>query len=91
MLRYVLDTLPFPWALRTLTQVADSAVGRWFRLEGSGHPREREGSRFMVSCLRFKGLSGAHPENRLTSVQVLQHGSVHTFSSLFIIDTSAFR
>lgn len=51
MLRYVLDTLPFPWALRTLTQVADSAVGRWFRLEGSGHPREREGSRFMVSCL----------------------------------------
>ncbi|KAF7315662.1 Purine transporter [Mycena indigotica] len=26
--------------------VADSFVGRWFRLEGSGHPREREGSRF---------------------------------------------
>ncbi|KAJ7209568.1 permease family-domain-containing protein [Mycena pura] len=26
--------------------VADSAVGRWFRLEGSGHPKERIGSRF---------------------------------------------
>ncbi|KAF7291523.1 Purine transporter [Mycena kentingensis (nom. inval.)] len=26
--------------------VADSVVGRWFRLEGSGHPKEREGSRF---------------------------------------------
>ncbi|KAG7442233.1 uncharacterized protein BT62DRAFT_936350 [Guyanagaster necrorhizus] len=27
-------------------QVADSFVGRWFKLEGSGHPRERIGSRF---------------------------------------------
>lgn len=26
--------------------VADSLVGRWFKLEGSGHPRERVGSRF---------------------------------------------
>ncbi|KAF7321502.1 hypothetical protein MKEN_00671000 [Mycena kentingensis (nom. inval.)] len=26
--------------------VADSFVGRWFRLEGSGHPNERVGSRF---------------------------------------------
>ncbi|KAJ7072506.1 permease family-domain-containing protein [Mycena amicta] len=26
--------------------VADSFVGRWFRLEGSGHPKERIGSRF---------------------------------------------
>ncbi|KAF7375980.1 hypothetical protein MSAN_00012600 [Mycena sanguinolenta] len=26
--------------------IADSFVGRWFRLEGSGHPRERIGSRF---------------------------------------------
>ncbi|CAK5281425.1 unnamed protein product [Mycena citricolor] len=25
---------------------ADSVVGRWFRLEGSGHPKERIGSRF---------------------------------------------
>lgn len=32
-------------------QVADSVIGRWFRLEGSGHPREREGSRFMVCRL----------------------------------------
>ncbi|CAL1702767.1 unnamed protein product [Somion occarium] len=28
--------------------VADSYVGRWFRLEGSGHPRERIGSRFLT-------------------------------------------
>ncbi|KAK0234664.1 hypothetical protein EDD85DRAFT_89518 [Armillaria nabsnona] len=27
-------------------QVADSFVGRWFKLEGSGHPKERLGSRF---------------------------------------------
>ncbi|THG97398.1 hypothetical protein EW026_g4593 [Hermanssonia centrifuga] len=28
--------------------VADSFVGRWFHLEGSGHPRERIGSRFLT-------------------------------------------
>ncbi|KAG9312542.1 permease family-domain-containing protein [Chiua virens] len=39
-------TLTF--ADRLNAQVADSVVGRWFRLEGSGHPREREGSRFMT-------------------------------------------
>ncbi|KAN0078174.1 Permease family domain containing protein [Tylopilus felleus] len=39
-------TLTF--ADRLNAQVADSAIGRWFRLEGSGHPREREGSRFMT-------------------------------------------
>ncbi|KAJ7245431.1 permease family-domain-containing protein [Mycena rebaudengoi] len=27
-------------------RVADSFAGRWFRLEGSGHPKERIGSRF---------------------------------------------
>ncbi|KAJ8091827.1 hypothetical protein PM082_021063 [Marasmius tenuissimus] len=31
---------------RLNAQVADSIVGRWFKLEGSGHPRERIGSRF---------------------------------------------
>ncbi|KAH9939648.1 xanthine/uracil permease [Epithele typhae] len=31
---------------RLNAQVADSVVGRHFRLEGSGHPKEREGSRF---------------------------------------------
>ncbi|KAG0699974.1 permease family-domain-containing protein [Suillus ampliporus] len=36
------------FADRLNAQVADSAVGRWFRLEGSGHAREREGSRFMT-------------------------------------------
>ncbi|EJD38349.1 xanthine/uracil permease [Auricularia subglabra TFB-10046 SS5] len=28
------------------TRVADSAVGRWFRLDGSGHPGARAGSKF---------------------------------------------
>ncbi|KAG9225487.1 hypothetical protein CCMSSC00406_0002990 [Pleurotus cornucopiae] len=28
--------------------VADSFVGRWFHLEGSGHPKERVGSRFLT-------------------------------------------
>ncbi|KAG1815350.1 permease family-domain-containing protein [Suillus variegatus] len=36
------------FADRLNAQVADSAIGRWFRLEGSGHAREREGSRFMT-------------------------------------------
>ncbi|KAF9267194.1 xanthine/uracil permease [Marasmius fiardii PR-910] len=31
---------------RLNAQVADSFIGRWFKLEGSGHPRERIGSRF---------------------------------------------
>lgn len=30
--------------------VALSPVGTWFRLEGCGHPKERGGSRFLVSC-----------------------------------------
>ncbi len=29
-------------------RVAHSVVGRWFRLEGSGHPLERKGSRFVT-------------------------------------------
>lgn len=29
--------------------VALSPVGTWFRLEGCGHPKERAGSRFLVS------------------------------------------
>ncbi|KAI6152927.1 permease family-domain-containing protein [Pisolithus thermaeus] len=36
------------FADRLNARVADSAIGRWFRLEGSGHPHEREGSRFMT-------------------------------------------
>ncbi|KAH7338449.1 purine transporter [Rhizoctonia solani] len=28
------------------TRVAESAIGRWFRLDGSGHPKQREGSLF---------------------------------------------
>lgn len=30
------------------TKVAASPVGRWFRLEGSGHPKERKGSLFFT-------------------------------------------
>ncbi|PKS12981.1 hypothetical protein jhhlp_000322 [Lomentospora prolificans] len=30
------------------TKVAQSPVGRWFRLEGSGHPKERKGSLFFT-------------------------------------------
>ena len=30
--------------------VALSPIGTWFRLEGCGHPKERVGSRFLVSC-----------------------------------------
>ena len=29
-------------------EVADSFVGRWFKLEGSGVPNQRRGSRFLV-------------------------------------------
>jgi len=29
-------------------KVAKSFVGKWFRLEGSGHPLERPGSKFMT-------------------------------------------
>lgn len=29
-------------------KVARSGVGRWFRLEGCGHPLERKGSKFMT-------------------------------------------
>lgn len=32
-------------------QVADSFVGRWFKLEGSGVAKERQGSRFLVCAL----------------------------------------
>ncbi|KAI9150683.1 Efflux pump notK' [Paramyrothecium foliicola] len=34
------------WATRMNDAVAASAVGRWFRLDGSGMPNERKGSRF---------------------------------------------
>lgn len=29
-------------------RVAKSVVGRWFRLDGSGHPLERPGSKFLT-------------------------------------------
>ncbi|PBK98553.1 xanthine/uracil permease [Armillaria gallica] len=34
------------WTVWSSSKVADSFVGRWFKLEGSGHPKERLGSRF---------------------------------------------
>ncbi|KAM5343810.1 hypothetical protein ACJ41O_012347 [Fusarium nematophilum] len=36
------------WVSRINDAVAASPVGRWFQLEGSGHPRERHGSRFLT-------------------------------------------
>ncbi|KAL4946527.1 hypothetical protein BDV06DRAFT_86994 [Aspergillus oleicola] len=36
------------WIGRTNSAVARSPVGRWFRLEGSGHPRERKGAFFFT-------------------------------------------
>ncbi|KAJ3538411.1 hypothetical protein NM208_g5911 [Fusarium decemcellulare] len=36
------------WISRINDGVASSRVGYWFQLEGSGHPRERHGSRFLT-------------------------------------------
>ncbi|OAA47975.1 Xanthine/uracil/vitamin C permease [Cordyceps fumosorosea ARSEF 2679] len=36
------------WAENVNSRVAKSFVGRWFRLDGSGHPRERKGSYFLT-------------------------------------------
>ncbi|KAH8896819.1 putative nucleoside transporter [Thozetella sp. PMI_491] len=36
------------WVHRTNEKIAVSAVGRYFRLDGSGHPKERKGSYFFT-------------------------------------------
>ncbi|KAF4975714.1 hypothetical protein FZEAL_7531 [Fusarium zealandicum] len=36
------------WMENTNRKIAASPVGRWFQLEGSGHPRERKGSLFFT-------------------------------------------
>ncbi|KAI1079629.1 permease family-domain-containing protein [Whalleya microplaca] len=36
------------WVHGTNTRIAKSPVGRWFKLEGSGHPKERKGSFFFT-------------------------------------------
>ncbi|KAG5955752.1 hypothetical protein E4U58_006965 [Claviceps cyperi] len=36
------------WVESTNAKVARSAVGKWFRLDSSGHPKERKGSLFMT-------------------------------------------
>ncbi|KAJ4134120.1 hypothetical protein NW765_008151 [Fusarium oxysporum] len=36
------------WMDKTNRKIAASPVGRWFQLEGSGHPRERKGSLFFT-------------------------------------------
>ena len=41
-------TVSFPERDAHCLQVADSFFGRWFQLEGSGHKKEREGSRFLT-------------------------------------------
>nr|AOC89074.1 purine transporter PhZ [Phanerodontia chrysosporium] len=40
--------MPIALTHRINAFVADSPVGRWFHLEGSGHPKERVGSRFLT-------------------------------------------
>ncbi len=62
--------------LNALTQVADSFVGRYFRLEGSGHPKEREGSRFLVCRLASSSLffTYHHHHVRPRSALASQHG-----------------
>ena len=45
-------------AERLNDRVARSAVGRWFRLDGSGHPLARKGSRFTTE-LRAGSVIGA--------------------------------
>jgi len=47
--------LPFPFSSifdhigwSCILQVASSAAGKWFKLDGSGAKRERKGSRFTV-------------------------------------------
>lgn len=41
---------------KTNAAVALSPVGKWFRLEGCGHPKERTGSRFLVSSGKIRSL-----------------------------------
>ncbi|KAI1771608.1 permease family-domain-containing protein [Hypoxylon cercidicola] len=36
------------WVHNTNAKIAKSPVGRWFQLDGSGHPRERKGSYFFT-------------------------------------------
>lgn len=36
------------WIHRANEAVAKSAVGYWFKLHGSGHPKERKGSYFFT-------------------------------------------
>ncbi|KAM7188521.1 Adenine/guanine permease AZG1 [Naviculisporaceae sp. PSN 640] len=38
------------WVHNTNQKIAATAVGRWFRLEGSGHPKERKGSHFFTEA-----------------------------------------
>jgi len=54
--------------------VALSPVGTWFRLEGCGHPKEREGSRFLVSCVEIHSLKAILSLSRQKSVLVSRPG-----------------
>jgi hypothetical protein len=58
-------------------QVAYSFVGRWFKLEGSGVDKERDGSRFLVCSFLFVfSCSCSQCLSRLNSVQGSPHGYV---------------
>ena len=46
--RIVCNLKAMTWAERTNRKVAESAVGRYFKLEFSGAIKERKGSRFLT-------------------------------------------
>ena len=57
--------------------VAISPIGTWFRLEGCGHPRERVGSRFLVSRNEMFTLKAILNFPRPKSVLASQPGYVN--------------
>lgn len=44
----IASSLKMGWVHNTNLRIAQSAVGRYFRLDGSGHPKERKGSYFFT-------------------------------------------
>nr|GAT57716.1 predicted protein [Mycena chlorophos] len=65
--------------------VADSFIGRWFRLEGSGHPKERVGSRFLTEIragvTTWVRINPPLPASSYCSAGCVSHG--HEFQSVY--------
>lgn len=68
------------------TAVAASPVGRYFRLEGCGHPNERQGSRFLVEIRA--GLTTAAGTS-ISKVITSQSYSEEVLAMLYIIAVNA--